>query len=244
VFLGALLTDPVQERLAYIWTKRSLAESEATARFAAYADRMKALGAPSTFEEETRRASADEKRHLELCLGMTRRFGVDELALPRKDFSPLGPDSAEQLFSDVVATCCFSETINVALLSTTLQFAKDPEIREVTRELLSDEVRHSRLGWAYLAWGRAQGLGASLAEGLPRMLATVSGPDLFADEPARENDASYRFLGDARMSERLQLFYTTVEQVILRGLQEQGIALGRAREWLAAPNWPAGVHEE
>jgi hypothetical protein len=229
--------DPVRDRLAYIWMKRSVAEHEATARFAFYAERMRALGVPSRFEEETMAASADEKRHLDLCMSVARRFGVTTLELEPAGFGLREPDTHEFLLWDLVAACCFSETINVALLSTTLKFAEDAEIREATRELLSDEVKHSRLGWAYLAWGRSQGLGASLAAGLPEMLRSVTGPPLFSNPPARENEASYRHLGDAHMSERLQLFYQTVDEVILRGLEEQGITTKSAREWLAAPQW-------
>jgi hypothetical protein len=236
----ALLTnsgDPVRDRLAYIWTKRSVAEQEATSRFAFYAWRMRALGVPSRFEEETLAASADEKRHLALCLGVAGRFRMEALPLEPVHYKLIRPDTPEQLLWDMVASCCFSETINVALLSTTLRFAQDPEIREATRELLADEVKHSRLGWAFLAWGRSQGLGASLAGGLATMLMTVSGPPLFSNAPHREDDASYRHLGDADISERRQLFFETVDEVILRGLEEQGIATDRAREWLAAPHW-------
>jgi hypothetical protein len=239
-FVVVLLTDsgdPVRDRLAYIWTKRSVAEHEATDRFTYYAARMRALGAPSRFEEETLAASADERRHLDLCLRVAERFGIDSLELEPTNFALSGPDTPEQLFSDVVATCCFSETLNVALLSTTMKFVEDPEIRQATRELLADEVKHSRLGWAYLSWGRSQGLGASLPSGLTKMLMTVTGPPLFSNPPPREDDSSYRYLGDAHMSERLQLFYQTVNEVILRGLEEHGIATDSAREWLAAPHW-------
>jgi len=238
------VTDPVTARLAYIWTKRTIAEIEATSRFAAYADRMRKHGAPPVFEAQARAASEDEQRHTQICRGMARRFGVEHLDVQPDDYRVGEGDSPERLFGDVIATCCFSETLNVALLSTTLQYAKDSEIREATRKLLADEVRHSRLGWAYLTWGRLQGLGASIAGRLPEMLVTVTGPKLYREATAREDEERYRALGDAHMSERRALFETTMQEVILKGLEDQGIATGGARAWLAQPSWPPGHGED
>jgi len=238
------VVDPVTERLAYIWTKRTVAEVEATARFGIYADRLRSLGAPPRFEAEARAASEDEQRHTGICREMARRFGVSELDAQPDDYRVREGDSPEMLFGDVIATCCFSETINVALLSTTLQFASDPGIREATRELLSDEVRHSRLGWAYLAWGREQGLGDSIAGRLPEMLVTVTGPKMFREAPPRADEGSYRALGDAHMSERRALFDSTLNEVILKGLEDHGIATESARDWLTHPSWPEGHGED
>ncbi len=242
-----MTADPVTARLAYIWTKRTVAEVEATARFAVYAERMRSLGVPPRFEVEARAASEDERRHIDICRGMARRFGALDLDAQPDDYRLREGDSArKRLFGDVIATCCFSETLNVALLSTTLQFARDPEVREATREL-SEAMRSGTAGCegaAYLAWGRAQGLGSSISGRLPEMLVTVTGPKLFREAPARASEDSYRVLGDAHMSERRALFDTTLNEVILKGLEDHGIATASARDWLARPNWPQGHGED
>jgi len=241
---SASKADPIKARLAYIWTKRTVAEIEATARFAAYAERMRRLGVPPRFVEEAGKASEDERRHTRICREMAGRFGVSGIDAQPDDYRVHEGDSPERLFGDVIATCCFSETLNVALLSSTLKFARDPGIREATRELLGDEVRHSRLGWAYLTWGRLQGLGSSIPGRLPEMLVTVSGPKLFRDAPRRADEEGYRALGDAHMSERRVLFETTLAGVILQGLEDQGIATDSARNWLRNPSWPEGHGED
>jgi hypothetical protein len=151
----------------------------------------------------------------------------------------VGQDDPERLLADVVATCCFSETLNVSLLAASLEAASDSGIREATRELLADEVAHSRLGWAYLSWARGQGLGARLGERLAGMLSSVTLPVLFSESPPLPDEAALLELGDLPLRGRRELFLHTLEEVILPGLQAQGISVDDARAWLAHPTWQA-----
>jgi hypothetical protein len=231
------LLNPVERRLTEIWTKRVVAEHVATTRFAAHAARLEAQRGPGPLLAEMQKASVDERRHLDLCLGVVRRFSADPIDLPLEHIYLQGSDDAEQLLADVVLACCFSETINVALLTLSLEAATDIGIRETTRALLADEVDHSRLGWAYLAWARRQGQGDALGEQLPRMLASVTLPLLFADTPPLPEEAALLALGDLPLRTRRSLFVDTVNEVILPGLQAQGLPVDRAHEWLAQPSW-------
>ncbi|MHB8420279.1 MAG: hypothetical protein ACYDCL_19575 [Myxococcales bacterium] len=214
-----------------------IAEHEATARFAAYAVRLEAQGAPSLFLAEMRKASADEARHLEICLSVARRYGAGPIELPDEDFSVRGADDGERLLADVVASCCFSETLNVSLLAASVKAASDREIQEATRALLADEVDHSRLGWAYLAWARGLGQGERLGDRLPRMLASVTLPLLFAETPPLPDEARLLDFGDLPLRTRRELFFETVREVILPGLAAHGTPTEGAQRWLDHPSW-------
>jgi hypothetical protein len=235
-----VLTDvlsPVDLRLSQVWSKRVVAEHQATSRFAGYAARLETQRVPSPLLIEMEKASVDERRHLDLCLAVVRRFSDAPIDLPVQHVYVHSSDDAEQLLTDVVAACCFSETLNVSVLTASLEAASDTGIQQTTRELLADEVDHSRLGWAYLAWAHRQGQGDSLGEQLPRMLASVTLPLLFADTPPLPEEAALLELGDLPVRARRELFFQTVNQVILPGLEAQGIPVDRAREWLAQPSW-------
>ncbi len=232
------LTEPARERLALIWKRRAVGECEATARFAAFAERMRGLGVPQRLQDEAVQASEQERRHQEVCLETAHRLGFGEVTFATYDFTVRGPAGPENLLADIVAFCCLSETVNVAMLSTALRDITHPEMRRATRKILGDEVKHSRLGWAYLAWARTQGLGRFLAPHIPQMLWESSPPDLFAAVPAHPDQTLLRAMGDPPMSERCALFVQTINDAVFRGLEEHGVDTTPAREWLAHPVWP------
>ncbi len=112
------------------------------------------------------------------------------------------------------------------------------EIRRATRRLLADEVEHSRLGWAYLAWARDQGEGGLLAPHLPSMQWEAVPPSLFVESPSHPEEAMLIAMGDPPISTRRALFFKTMNEVVLPGLEAHGLATDHARAWLENPTWP------
>jgi hypothetical protein len=227
--------------MATIWKRRALGEHAATARFAAYAERLKAQGVPQRFQDEAFASSEQELRHREVCLDMAHRLRLGELTFEAQDFTPRGPAGPANMLADMVALCCVVETLNTAQLSMALRDIVEPEIRTATRKILADEVNHSRLGWAYLTWAKSVGQAELVAPHIPQMLWESVSPLMFVDPPPHPEEAFLITMGDPPMHRRRALFVQTVLDVIIPGLEANGIATDPARRWIAHPTWPDAV---
>jgi hypothetical protein len=235
--------EAARARMALIWKRRAVGEYVATARFAAYAERMKLFNVPQGLQDKAVEASEQELEHQAVCLELAHRLGFGDFEFHSEDFS-LRPDQEfgpANLLADMVRLGCVVETCNTAQLATALHHITEPEIRLATRKILADEVQHSRLGWAYLEWARANGEGELLAQHVPKMLWEAVGPEMFMDLPPHPEEALLFRMGDPPMQLRRELFVHTITDVILPGLEKHGISTEPARAWLANPTWPGAV---
>ena len=143
-------------------------------------------------------------------------------------------DRRDRLLWEMVSVCCIGETMNTSLMTRCLEVAKDDEIRTTLRELLRDEVRHARLGWAHLAAERAEGRGAFLGEVLPLMLeASVEPGFLEGTHQSPWVDTLFDY-GELPWAELVQIFRDTLELVVFKGLDTTGIDTTKGREWVAS----------
>lgn len=143
----------MQNNLGRAFASRARREREATLRFARLAVEFEAVGAGLHWAGLAREAAEDEARHAVLCDAFAQSHGVAQSAGLEHHGSVAPPElsRADALLYDVIATCCVAETVNVALLTAEFAAAREPALRRLTTQLLRDEVKHSRLGWAYLA---------------------------------------------------------------------------------------------
>jgi hypothetical protein len=134
----------------------------------------------------------------------------------------------------MVSVCCIAETMNTSLMTRCLEVAKDDEIRTTLRELLRDEVRHARLGWAHLAAERAHGRGEFLSDVLPLMLeASIEPGFLERDQGGPWVDTLFDY-GELPWAELVQIFKETLELVVFKGLDSMGIDTAKGRAWLVS----------
>jgi len=228
--------DIIRARLAETWGFRTRAEIEATARFSRLADELAAVGAAPVVIEGAREAAADEARHRDLCAELAAKWGDSEsikhvapnVRIGRNDMHP-----RDRLLWEMVSVCCIAETMNTSLMTRCLEVAKNEEIRKTLRELLRDEVRHARLGWAHLAAERAEGRGAFLADILPMMLeASIEPGFLTGEHQSPWTDACFDY-GELPWKELVHIFVDTLELVIFKGLDSMGIDTSKGRAWLS-----------
>jgi hypothetical protein len=155
--------------------------------------------------------------------------------------APAGLGEQEALTYELAAACCVTESESVAVLTALLPEARDPALRAALHELCADEVRHARLGWAWLAVAAARGGTAFLGPHLPAMLRATADDDLFGPvEPARE-DPGLLALGVLPHAAKRDLFVRALEEVVLPGLDAAGVDTGAARAWLAGRKAAAGA---
>lgn len=235
--------DPLREVIAGAWGARYAIETEASLRFGALAERLRAIGAPAALVDLAARASSDETRHAAHCerifhdQGGEGLRGVDRVI----EYAPRTLPPLERLTYEMVAQCCVAETQSMTTLVTLLEAVETADLRSVLHELARDEVNHSRLGWAYLAWARPHFDLGFLGALLPGMISGSAGPDLFTPGPAAANDPALLGRGVVPKSMRQRLYLETMETVVLPGFDTLGVDSGLARIWVAERRMAAGL---
>ena len=226
----------VRARVAATWAFRTRAEIEATARFARMATELAQVGATPVVVRGAADASADELRHRDLCARLAAKWGEPNALAhepPRSRIGRSDMDPRDRVLWEIVAVCCISETMNTSLMTRCIEVAKDEEIRSTLHELLEDEVRHARLGWAHLAAERSVGRGQFLRDVLPLLLeASVEPGFLEGPSPVPWTDALYDY-GELPWAELVQIYRDTLNLVVFPGLDALGVDSSKGRAWLA-----------
>jgi hypothetical protein len=228
-------SELIPARLRQTWSFRTRAEIEASARFARMADDLAAIGAQPVTVQGAREASEDEARHRDLCALVAQRFGDPDprsYVAPRVRIGRTGMDERDRVLWEMTSVC-IAETMNTALLTRSQEVAKDEDIKRTVHELLKDEVNHARLGWGHLAAERAAGRGAFLRDILPLMLEASIEPGFLEgklDQPWV--DAMFDY-GELPFPELRQIYFETMNEVILKGMDAMGLDTSQGREWLA-----------
>jgi hypothetical protein len=252
--MAAALSDAERATLGAMWAFRARGEDETAAHYEDVSRRMRAEGVDLELVERVVAASADERRHRDLCADMAARLQhpplrFSTLKLPR--IAPHSLDGGARLAYEMVALFCVTESINATLLLRSWQQAKQEATRHALHTLLADEVEHSRIGWGYLSSQRRWH--DELAAGLPLMLAAATHDDaLTADRDLAASqlrcDVPTRFLAERSPSAESAalvahgmlglgalraIFLEAMHDVVLPGLELCGIATEPARRWLA-----------
>lgn len=229
--------DPAAvEKLRAMWGSRMASEHRSTAVFAGLAAQLMEAAAPIDFVAMALSMAQDELRHTELCAGLVRAAGGDarcEVEVGVGTLPTHGQVSPEErVLRNVVYGSCLSEMVNSARFVDALETLGDPCVRDVTRQLLSDEVEHARFGFHYLdtmkPWlDEHPEVRVSLAKYLRRAFkvfeATYAGP---GTKTALSDDE--RALGLPDLERLRSVFDQTVRGAIIPGLEQRGIAAEEA----------------
>ena len=227
---------PLQEVLAGAWAVRYRIETEASLRFGSLVRRLDVAGAPLRLVELAERASKDETRHAAHCERLFRGLGGKTLTAVERvvEYAPPHLPEAERLTYELVSQCCVAETQSTATLVTLLDAAETKELKAVLHELARDEVHHSRLGWAYLAWARPRVDFSFLGPMLPGMIGGSAGPEMFAPPLAEVDRPELLRQGVIPQKMRQQVYIETLESVVFPGFETVGVDTTHAKRWLAA----------
>jgi len=170
--------------LAAYWWRRAEGEITSFVAFGHVLQDLRAEGSPAAVLELAERSVEDEYQHSVFCREWAVRFGHAEGELRPRSERPLAfrgaTDRENRLLR--IALCCFTETVGCFLLRRVRSVITHPELRSLNQRHLSDELRHSRVGWGHLSTLDASGR-ALVAERLPQLLhvlpaACCEGPEV------------------------------------------------------------------
>lgn len=229
------LSPSARAILAGVWAFRAGAERQAAARFERLSSELAHVGADPEVVHLARRAIDDEHRHVALCSDLANRYGGAPEPESAQDSGPIGPRSLshrDRVLYEVVAFACISETLNTSLMKVALERARVEAVRPVLREILRDEVRHARLGWAHLAAERSRGRGEFIAAALPHMLAGAVREELFSPAPSHRQSAALELHGELQERDRLTIFEHTAGEVLAPGFALHGIDTAPMQRWI------------
>ena len=236
MLLGNFLLKQFKHKhlVAQIWREREKTEREAASLFGQLGKAMREVNLPNGLAAMAEEASEDEVEHAGRCRAIIAACDEEVNPLVARKRGLLGPrawSSEDRALYTSAAMGCITETLSTALL---LEMKKrlDSEIIEQTvRSILGDEVNHSRLGWAHLAYASQSRDVGFLGDYLPNMLEPVlSGESEEASENKPQHCDLYGY-GILPRETVQQVFKQTLEEVILPGFEEFGVPSAPAQAW-------------
>ncbi len=220
--------------VAAIWHGRAEAELRASGSFAYIADTLAAAGAHGDLVALARRAVSDEVRHSELCARVAAAYADTPLPAPRKLEVTIprhaGANRALRRVLHVVGMSCFNETIGSAFLELCRERATGALVRAALRELLTDEIDHARIGWAFVASleGPAR---IALGHWLPELCELNL--RAWRDRPQRPISEALAAHGCPRWDDVDATVLAAIAELVLPGFARLGVDVAPAQRWLA-----------
>jgi len=228
------LTEEWRARAIATWRARMVNEHISARVFAALIPQMMNAGLAPRWMEEVTGMIADELRHGRQCAAVVHALGGEAVSdMPALADVPTHSDAPplEAVLRNIMTISCLHETVAVALIRGEHQAVGPPQMQETLRQILGDEVRHARFGWMVL-----RELAPDLSPDLKRRLAEYL---VIAFHHLREHELSHLPTGYTPSQEEeavgvcdgqdaRTLFFDTVREVIIPGLEAHGIAAQRA----------------
>jgi hypothetical protein len=179
-------------------------------------------------------ASSDESFHGQLCLHMAEHYGVCAAPLPPSpepsppSFPVCSPRVHRALFA--VLQCSVNETLAVTYLSACLAEARSRVVGAVLKQILRDEVRHSRIGWAVLASPELSAADrGSISRLMPALLEACVAAWLADEEHAPDDPLpGYGFLTHRGIAAAAR---AALDGIILPGLEHLRVDAAPASRW-------------
>ena len=230
------LTRSDRATLANLWLSQAATERRVAESFGVVHDALASLGADAGLVEVSARAVDDEMRHAELCRQMASRYAGRPLD-PPPDLPFAYPAHRDARSEElrralhVVGQCALNETFASAYLEASLAGATAALARAALRELLSDEVDHARLGWAFLS-----SLPAPTREALSDWLVPLAVCNLREWRALSLPKGPREVLRAHGVPDRADVesaLMDAIESLMIPGFERFGLAVDGLRNWFA-----------
>jgi hypothetical protein len=153
----ASLDESLRRLVAETNARRAGLELQGAAAFRVVTQALVELRAPSSIVELSSHAISDELRHSEIYLTLARAYSDEDVpalepaSIDVPEYPAVGANGERLL--RIVGMCCINETMACSFLELCFEGARAPLVRSGVHQILQDEIRHGRVGWAYLGSG-------------------------------------------------------------------------------------------
>jgi len=227
------------------WPMRAAEELRSALIFRALAQASARSPITAGWQQQFVSAAHDEIAHARLCAAVGARLGA---VPPQWDARPvrarLEPmtEPLRRATALALAEVAIGETISMTMFRAGRRASQEPLTRAALERILTDEVRHQRLGWSALGswWPELPEDGRyALQEEARRALGTmeqqIAVPALRRLEANVPFEPAYAALGVLAPEARVEAFYAAAERLVLPRLSRLGLDGERAwRERYAA----------
>jgi hypothetical protein len=218
------------------WHGRMINEYGSSVVFEALASQLAEAGWDAATVAQCGGFADEERRHGILCGAVVEALGGAAVAeLPDAPSFPRHPEvpRREAALRNVLSVCCLSETVAVSLIGAERLEMQHGPLRDLLTRIYADEVGHARFGWTLLTEAAPELDGATRAR-LSAYL-RVAFQHLERHELAHLPTTSApppegAALGLCSGSEARELFYDTIREVIVPGLEGRGLSARMAWE--------------
>jgi len=216
-----------------LWSERMVDEYTSTTVFSALASQLVEANATLDATAVTLRMAHDELVHAELCAGIVVAMGGAGRRMRETDVTAIarhpGCSAEERALRNVIFTTSLSEMNSIAYFVASLDRMTDPYLRDLTRQLLSDEVLHGSFGFAYLeAWSpfleQTPGVRDSISAYLRFAFAVVERQFCRGQQARLELSSDDHALGVVTPGEAAEVFRATMTEAVVPGLARFGLA--------------------
>ncbi|MCK6548411.1 ferritin-like domain-containing protein [Myxococcota bacterium] len=226
------------------WRGRMVNEHISAQVYAGLLQQGMRAGIPPAFLDELAAMIAEELTHAKLCAAVLHHLGGDPIApLPELAALPEHRDTTPlaALLRNVLSVSCLSETVAVALIQAERLDLGDSPAASVLGEILGDEVGHASFGWRlFAALGPLEPhVQGALAAYLPTALTHLVAHELAHLSPAPAPTAAAAYAGACDGENARLVLFSTIDEVIVPGLERHGLPAARAWAELRATG-PSG----
>lgn len=218
------------------WRGRMINEYSSAAVFEGLAGQVEEAGLAPKLAQTCLGFAAEERHHGVLCAAVLEALGGEALADEREQHVypkhvDIGP--REALLRNLLSISCTSETVAVALIGAERLEMPEGPLRELLTRIYADEVGHARFGWrlvGQLVPRLDEAAKRRLSAYLAVCLAHLEEHELTHIPADVKPPPEAAALGMCNGNDARRLFYDTVAQVILPGLEAVGLDAQRAWE--------------
>jgi len=223
----------IPEAVFRTWTLRESVEWQAQEQFQLISQWLKihVQDSPQLYLM-AQQCGDEEMRHAELCRKLLALSPTPITLNAPEKLGLMGTQTQsgqEKVLYSATALSCITETLSTALLLEMSKTAAPGLFHSVIKEILEDEIGHSKIGWALLQhFGQSHSL-SWLSEYVPEMLRTSF--NLENSVSPTENLSSRGILKGKTVRE---IFFSTTNEVIIPGLKMFGIDVKKdwEKQWV------------
>ena len=222
--------EPLREAAIQTWTGRMVNEYGSARVFEGLHRQLSRVGLPKRDLKRLKSFADEERNHGILCGAVVEALGGEAKAkaldvVPFPEHNDVGP--LEGAIRNLLSISCLSETIAVSLIGAERIEMPEGELKALLTRIYAEECGHANFGWRLLGDLLKRGdeqmmkrLNLYLSVAFAHLEHHEMAHLPLSSNPPPEGAA----LGLCSGSDARELFYATIERIIIPGLESHGLA--------------------